>query len=140
MINNSNPLNPNSQFQKRTPSLAATALGGLIAGVVSGATVAAASNARKVKNGCMTPKEATAEVVREAGSMGLATTVGVTTTALLGVTGIMSVAGVALVTASTKYAIDSLLNAPACEINTKVKEKEVLEENSNESVQEAEII
>ncbi len=94
-----------------TPTLGATALGGLLAGVVTGATVAAAANARKLKKGTITKEEAAANVVREAGSMGLATTLGVTATALTGTTGILSVAGVALFTAGSKYAIDSLLEA-----------------------------
>ncbi len=94
---------------RTAPKLGATALGGLIAGVVTGATVAAASNARKLKKGKISKEEAAANVLREAGSMGLATTIGVTATALTRTTGILSVAGVALFTAGSKYAIDSLL-------------------------------
>ncbi len=99
-----------NQYYRKTPPLAATALGGLIAGFVTGATVAAATNARAVKKGKITKKEAAANVMREATSMGLATTVGVSATAMLGMTGILSVAGVALFTAGSKYALDSLLD------------------------------
>ncbi len=135
-MKNNNPI-----MTPKTPTLAATALGGLIAGVVTGATVAAARSARKVKTGCMTKQEAAAEVVREAGSMGLATTVGVTATALLGATGILSVAGVALFTAGSKYAIDSLLDAPACDIADKSKEEiKALPEKTEIEAQEAELI
>lgn len=95
------------------PTLASAALGGLIAGVVTGATVAAATSLRQVKDGEITKQEATQQIMREAGTMGLATTAGVTATAALGLTGIMSIFGVALFTTGSKYGIDSLLDNTA---------------------------
>lgn len=105
------------------PSIAAAAFGGLIAGVVTGATVMSVQAIRKVKNGEISKKEAGADIIREAGTMGLATTIGVTATALLGITGLLSITGVALFTAGSRYAIDSLLEA---------KQKNS-EENTNET-------
>lgn len=106
-----------------TPTLAATALGGLIAGAVTGATITAARSARKVKEGKITVKEAAANVAREAGSMGVAASAGVTATAFLGVTGVLSIASVALLTAGSKYAVDSLLESSVAK-RDKVEEKE----------------
>ncbi len=94
-----------------TPPLGATALGGLIAGLVTGATYTAAKNVRKVKKGEITKKQAAAEIVREAGTMGFAASLGVTTTALLGLNGVLSVASLALFTTAGKCAIDSLLES-----------------------------
>ncbi len=113
-------MNGNIPVQK--PSLAATALGGLIAGVITGATVAAASNARKVKNGCITKQEAAQDIAREAGTMGIAASVGVSATAILGASGLLSVASTALLTAGTKYALDSLLLPDSCDLSA-IKEK-----------------
>jgi len=93
------------------PHIGAAAFGGLIAGVVTGATIMAASSIRKIKKGEISKKEAGAEIVREAGAMGLATTIGVTATALLGIHGLLSITAVALFTAGSRYAIDSLLEA-----------------------------
>ena len=101
------------------PSIGAAAFGGLIAGIVTGATLTAASSMRKLKKGEISKKEAGAEIVREAGTMGLATTIGVTATALLGLNGLLSITGVALFTAGSRYAIDSLL-----EVKSKVSEKD----------------
>ncbi len=123
MINASLARPASENIPQARPSLAATALGGLIAGVVTGATVAAASSARKVKNGCMTKEEAAKEIAREAGSMGIAASVGVTATAMMNAGGILSVASTALLTAGTKYAIDSLLHDEARELVNKEKNK-----------------
>ncbi len=117
-------------IKANTPSLGATALGGLIAGVVTGATLATVSNVSKVRKGKISKEKAVANIMREASSMGAATTVGVTATALLGITGVLSIAGVALVTAGTKYAIDNALD--------KVNNQECLEENNaseNDSIE-----
>lgn len=97
------------------PTLASAALGGLIAGVVTGATVAAATSFRQLKDGEITKQEATKTIMREAGSMGVATTAGVTATAALGLTGVMSIFGVALFTTASKYGIDTLLENKAQE-------------------------
>ncbi len=106
------PINPqNIPLDNRyrvAPSLGAAAFGGLIAGLVSGATLTATRSIKKVNDGKMTKKEAGAEILHEASLLGVATTVGVTTTALLNLRGVASIAGVALFTAGTKYCLDSL--------------------------------
>ncbi len=113
-----------------TPTLAATALGGLIAGAVTGATVAAAANARKVKDGDITKKDAVSKIAREAGTMGVASSMGLTATALLGITGVFSVASVAFLTASSKYAIESLIDTAKCETKKSRAVTLAIEENS----------
>lgn len=91
------------------PVIAATAFGGFIAGAVTGATLTSVRTLKKIKKGEMTPKQAGKEIIKESGSLGIATSAGVTATALLGITGILSIASVALITAGTKYALDSAL-------------------------------
>lgn len=105
---------PIARTVRQTPSLGSVALGGLIAGAVTGATIAAAKSARKVQEGKINAKQAIGAVARESGTMGLATTLGVSTTALLGLNGVLSIAGVALFTAASKYGIDSLLPKEKC--------------------------
>lgn len=93
-----------------TPILIATAFGGLLAGAITGATLSSVKAVKKVKDKKITAKQASKEVLQESTSLGIATSVGVTTTALLGITGVLSIASVALVTASTKYALDNVLS------------------------------
>ncbi len=92
--------------------IAATALGGLIAGSVTGATIALVRSTKKVKAKKITPKQAGAEILREAGIMGLATAIGGASTATLGLRGVFSIAGLALFTAGAKYAIESIVENP----------------------------
>lgn len=110
MINNTALPVASKVSSKVAPTLGSAALGGLIAGVVTGATVAAATSLRQVKEGEITKQEATSRIMREAGTMGLATTVGVTATAALRLTGVLSIFGVALFTTASKYGIDSMLD------------------------------
>ncbi len=115
------------------PNIGATALGGLIAGVVTGATVAMASTAKQVKKGDMSPKQAGAEVLREAGSLGLATTIGAATTAALGFRGVLSIASLALVTAGSKYAIDAIIEKPSKKNNISSTQEENIQENTSDT-------
>lgn len=91
------------------PMYAATAFGGFLAGAVTGATLSTVRAVKKIKKGEMTPNEAGKEILKESGSLGISTSVGVTATAFLGIGGILSIASVALITAGTKYALDSVL-------------------------------
>ncbi len=106
--------------------IAPTALGGLIAGAVTGATIALVRNTKKVKAGKITPKQAGAEILREAGVLGLATGIGGAGTAALGLRGILSIAGLAMFTATSKYAIESILDSQP---KDKLKTCEVLEKS-----------
>ncbi len=112
MYRNQYPQNPaNLPLDNRyrvAPSVGAAAFGGLIAGLVTGATLATARSIKKVRQGKITKKQAGAEILHDASILGLATTAGVTATALLNLRGVASIAGVALVTAGTKYCLDSL--------------------------------
>lgn len=92
-----------------SPAVATAAFGGFVAGALTGATAAAARNLRQVKDGTMTRKEAAADVIQEASSMGIAGSIGVGITAALGLTGAFSIVGVALISSGAKYGIDSLL-------------------------------
>lgn len=105
------------------PVIAATAFGGFIAGAVTGATLTSVRTLKKIKKGEMTPKQAGKEIIKESGSLGLATSVGVTATALLGISGILSIASVALVTAGTKYALDSALTDDSTEAQNSTSEQ-----------------
>lgn len=106
------------ESRRQTPPLSSAALGGLIAGAVTGATLAAIRTVGEVKDGKMSQKEAMMEVLRESGSLGIAAAVGVSTTALLGLGGVFSIAAVALVSTGAKYTIDS------CLLSDKNQEKE----------------
>lgn len=101
----------------------ATAFGGFLAGAVTGATLSGVRSLRKIKKGEITPKEAGKTMLLESGSLGIATSVGVTATAFLGISGVLSIAGVALITAGTKYALDSVISDEHSNKNETISEK-----------------
>lgn len=79
-------------------------------GAVVGGVAAAAANARKVKNGEMSGKQATLCALREAGTTGVASGAGVAAMAALRVGGVVGLVGIAAVATGAKYLMDSVLD------------------------------
>lgn len=84
--------------------------GAMLFGAVVGGVAAAAANARKVKNGAMSPREAAMLSLREAGTTGLAAGAGVAAMSALRVGGVVGLVGIAAVATGAKYLLDNVLD------------------------------
>lgn len=86
-----------------------TTAGAVFFGAVVGGIAAAAGNARKVKSGEMTGRQAALDALREAGTTGLSAGAGVAAMCRLGVGGFAGLVGITVVAAGTKYLLDTVV-------------------------------
>lgn len=93
----------------KAPFLASNAVRGFVAGAVTGATLASLRSLKKIRENEITPQDAAKEIIKDSAVLGTATGIGFSTVSLLGLTGLVSIAGIALVTAGTKYGIETAL-------------------------------
>lgn len=107
-----------------------TTAGAVFFGAVVGGIAAAAGNARKVKSGEMTGRQAALDALREAGTTGLSAGAGVAAMCRLGVGGFAGLVGVTVVAAGTKYLLDTVVAdalARGCAACAKAPDGEVAE-------------
>lgn len=83
--------------------------GAMLFGALVGGAASAAGNARKVKSGEMSGRQAALDALREAGTTGLASGAGVAAMNALRVGGVAGLVGIAAVATGTKYLLDSVL-------------------------------
>lgn len=95
--------------KKSYPGYGPTTAGAVFFGAVVGGIAAAAGNARKVKSGEMTSRQAALDALREAGTTGLSAGAGVAAMCRLGVGGFAGLVGITVVAAGTKYLLDTVV-------------------------------
>lgn len=83
--------------------------GAVFFGAVVGGIASAAGNARKVKSGEMTGRQAALDALREAGTTGLSAGAGVAAMCRLGMGGFAGLLGITVVAAGTKYLLDTVV-------------------------------